>query len=272
MKNPYHSSMPLLVCTLYLTLNITIDQHGMDDDSLLLHCTFEAPADFDKWTKETCRPGSLYISKLVARKGKAAARFEFTKADVLEFKGQVRSELRLGSEQENERWYGFSNYLPRDFVADPLAEKIAQWHEIPDRELGENWRSPPISLGIENDRFYVQILWAAAAVNTNDTKDGNKKVDLGPVEKAKWNDWVFHIRFSYKEDGLLEIWKNKEKVFNYAGPNCYNDLRLPYFKIGIYKWGWKGWAEYSPEDKRVLYYDEVRIGNYKADLQTVSPN
>ena len=96
-------------------------------------------------------------------------------------------------------------------------------------------------------------------------------MDLGPVDKNKWNDWVFHIRFSYKSDGILEIWKNKVKVFSMSGPNSFNDQHYPYFKIGIYKWGWNGWASYSPEDKRVLYVDEVRIGNRNSNLNEVSP-
>ena len=239
--------------------------------NLLLESTFEDNSSFDKWIKEICRPGALMISTEVARKGKSAARFEFMKSDVTNYNRFVRSEIRQGSDADGERWYGFSNYLPSDFVTDPLAEKIAQWHEVPDWDLGENWRSPPISFGIENGRYYLQILWAAAAVNTNNSKDGEKKVDLGPVDKAKWNDWVFHIKFSYKSDGVLEIWKNKVKVFSLYGPNSFNDKYYPYFKIGIYKWGWDGWASYSPESKRVLFYDEVRIGNKNANLNDVSP-
>jgi len=239
--------------------------------SLLLVSTFETAADFDKWTKEICRPDALTITREVARKGKGSARFEFAKTDVLNYDGYVRAEIHQGSETDNERWYGFSNYLPADFGPDELAENIAQWHEIPDWDLGENWRSPPIAMGILKDRYYVKVLWAAAPVNSNRTKDGEKVIDLGPVDKQQWNDWVFHIRFSWKEDGILEVWKNKEKVLSMQGPNSFNDKYYPYFKIGIYKWGWKGWASYSQEDKRVLFYDEVRIGNQFSSLEEVSP-
>ncbi|MDF2188474.1 heparin lyase I family protein [Paraflavitalea sp. CAU 1676] len=240
--------------------------------NVALYSSFEDASDFNKWIKEICRSSALQISSEVpARKGKYAARFEFTKDDVINYNKYVRAEIRQSSDAEQEKWFGFSNYLPGDFVTDPLAEKIAQWHEVPDWDLGENWRSPPISFGIENGRYYVQILWAAAAVNTNDSKDGEKKVDLGPVDKMKWNDWVFHIKFSYKSDGILEIFKNKVKVYSQYGPNSFNDKFYPYFKIGIYKWGWNGWASYSPENKRVLYYDEVRIGNKNSNLNEVSP-
>ena len=257
----YTNIAPVVIVTPTVTTN-----------NLLLESTFESDADFSKWHKEICRASALVISREVTpRKGNGVARFEFAKTDVINYNNYVRAEIRQPSHTEAERWYGFSNYLPADFVTDPLAEKIAQWHEVPDFDKGENWRSPPISFGIENGRYYVQILWAAAAVNTNSTVDGNRKVDLGPVDKAQWNDWVFHIKFSYQSDGILEIYKNKTKVFSLYGPNSFNDRTYPYFKIGIYKWGWNGWASYSPESKRVLYYDEVRIGNAKSNLTEVSP-
>jgi hypothetical protein len=240
--------------------------------NVTLETTFEDATSFNGWSKEICRASALTISSEVTpRKGKGVARFEFAKSDVTSYNGYVRAEIHRDCLPDAENWYAFSNYLPTDFVTDPMAENIAQWHEVPDWDLGENWRSPPIALGIVNGRYYVKYMWAAAAVNTNDTKDGEKQVDLGPVDKGKWNDFVFHIKFSYKSDGILEIYKNKVKIFSLNGPNSFNDKNYPYFKIGIYKWGWNGWASYSPESKRVLYFDEVRVGNKNANLDEVSP-
>jgi hypothetical protein len=262
----------ILILLVFTGFNkITADQQKQKlTGNLLLESTFEDKSSFDKWTKEICRSEAVTISTDVARKGKSSARFEFAKTDVLNYEGYVRAELRQENEAESERWYGFSNFLPADFESDPLSEIIAQWHEVPDWSLGEEWRSPPVSLAIKEDRYYIKILWAAAEVNTNKTKDGETEFDLGPVDKNKWNDWVFHIKFSYKADGILEVWKNKKKVLEHFGPNSFNDQHYPYFKIGIYKWGWKGWADHSPEAKRVLYYDEVRIGNENSNLQEVS--
>lgn len=238
-----------------------------------LYTAFEDASAFNGWSLETCRPTALTIShEVTPRKGNGMARFEFAKSDVTNYNGYVRAEIHRESPTDAEHWYAFSNYLPTDFVSDPMAENIAQWHEVPDWDKGENWRSPPIALGIVNDRYYVKIMWAAAPVNTNNTKDGEKDVDLGPVDKGKWNDFVFHIKFSYTSSGILEIYKNKVKIFSLYGPNSYNDEVYPYFKLGIYKWGWNGWASYSPESKRVLYMDEVRIGNANATLNDVSPN
>jgi hypothetical protein len=240
--------------------------------NLLLTSTFEDGSDLKQWSQEVCRWDAIQISNDVARKGQAAAKFELTKDDVLNFDGFTRAELRRTSETDGERWYGFSNFLPAGFVADPLAEMIAQWHDVPDFVLGESWRSPPISLEVINDHYYVHTLWSASVINTDLTRDGEKIFDLGPVDKSQWNDWVFHIRFSYRPDGIIEVWKNKVKVLTYNGPNSYNDRSYPYFKIGIYKWGWNGWASYSPENKRTLYYDEVRVGNSNSGFDEVATN
>lgn len=238
--------------------------------NLILTSDFENDTDFKAWNKEACRSNSIQLSNVVARKGQTAARFELTKNDILDFDGFTRAEIRRTNETDGERWYGFSNFLPADYTADPLAEMIAQWHDVPDFILGESWRSPPISFQIIKDHYYVNCLWSASVINTDLTKDGEQKTDLGPVDKNKWNDWVFHIKFSYKSDGIIEVWKNKTKIFTYNGPNSYNDRSYPYFKIGVYKWGWNGWAIFSPESKRVLYYDEVRIGNSNASMEEVS--
>lgn len=77
---------------------------------------------------------------------------------------------------------------------------------------------------------------------------------------------VYHIKFSHKSDGKLEVWKNGIKVINYKGPNSYNDKYFPYFKAGIYK---RKWYKIS---KRVVYLDEVRVGNKKATYKDVAPS
>jgi hypothetical protein len=212
------------------------------------------------------------LSTNVARKGTSSARFEFAKTDPINYNGYLRAELQqdFKTDSTGDNWYGFSQFLPSDYVSDPVTEAVAQWHEVPDWDLGENWRSPPISMEIKNDHYFIKVMWASAAVNTNQTKDGEIYYDLGPVDKNKWNDWVFHIKFSYQSTGVLEVWKNKTKVLTRNGPNSYNDENFPYFKLGIYKWAWAG-SSSSPESKRVLYYDEVKVGNRNSNLDEVSP-
>lgn len=241
-------------------MGLILYSHFNDDESL-----------GDPWVEETCRADAIVISSAFSRAGGNSAKFNFKKTDPINYNGYVRAELHLGAMEEKHMWFGWSTYLPTDFVTDPMAEIIAQWHEIPDFHLGENWRSPPIGFGIENGRHYLKVMWAAAAVNTNNSKDGERRVDLGLVTKGAWVDWAFHINLSYGPYGIIEIFKNKTKIYTLHGPNSFNDVHNPYFKIGIYKWAWNGWAEYSPESERTLYHDEVRIGNSSSNLDEVSP-
>jgi hypothetical protein len=240
-------------------------------NNLILESTFEDASGFNKWTKEICRPDALTISTTAARQGSSSARFEFTKADVAKYNHYLRAEIQVGSNPADELWYGFSNLLTNDFIIDPAPDVVAQWHDAPDWNLGENWRSPPISMEVYNGRYRLKVMWASKAVNTNDTKDGETYFDLGPVNNNNWNDWVFHIKFSYSSDGILEVWKNRQKLVSHYGPNSYNDKTHPYFKIGIYKWGWNALSNYSTGEKRVLFYDDVRIANKNANLDEVSP-
>ena len=59
-----------------------------------------------------------------------------------------------------------------------------------------------------------------------------------PTEKGCWTDWVVHVKWSYQSDGILQIWKNGEKVVDQNGPNAFNDAHGPFFKMGLYK-GWR---------------------------------
>lgn len=240
--------------------------------ALILYSNFDTdPSIAAPWVEESCRADAIVVTNEQTRiAGGSSAKFNFKKTDVTTY-AYVRAELHLGSQSEAEQWFGFSTYLPSDFVTDPLPEIICQWHEIPDFDLGETWRSPPIGFGIENGNYYLKVLWAAAAVNTNASKDGERTVYLGAVTKSAWVDFAFHINFKYNSTGIIEIWKNKVKWYTLYGPNSFNDIYYPYFKIGIYKWGWDGFAEFSPESERTLYHDEVRIGNSSSNLNEVSP-
>ena len=165
-----------------------------------------------------------------------------------------------------------------DYATDPQPEAVAQWHGTPDLDLGETYCSPPVCIYVENGHYIIWIKTSAKAVNA--TLSGGqsfsvlKSFDVGPVQKGVWVDWAFHIKWSWKSDGLVEVWKNKVKVVTYANaPSMCNDKQYPYFKLGIYKWPWMNptTASKSTVSKRVLYVDEVRIGTSLSNLDDVSP-
>ena len=220
---------------------------------------------------EKCCAYSIQRSDSVAKSGNYSLRFELRKDDSLVANGK-RAEIKLKAEASPnvERWYRFSYFLPDNYKNDSIPEILAQWHEIPDWDLGEDWRSPPLSLFTQNGQWKFLIMWATDKVNTNKTISGRKMIDLGEYETGRWTEWIFHLYFAYKEDGLVQIWKNGELVVDYHGPNYYNDKSGPYFKVGIYKWDWKNPSKESTVTQRVFFIDDVRVGDDTFDFNKIS--
>ncbi|MCX2739938.1 heparin lyase I family protein [Pontibacter anaerobius] len=202
------------------------------------------------------------VSSSEVRNGKTAARFELRKSD----SGVVRAEIAGRKADTNRnRWYGLSIYLPSsEWSNDTSWDIITQFNGVPDD--GEPARNPPINLYVKEGRLKLQVIWASERISSDTDRDGEKVFDLGLVEKDKWLDFVYHINYSYSSDGVLEIWKNGSKIIDYRGPNSYNDSVLPYFKVGLYK---RHWPVVS---KRVMYADEVRVGNENATYNDVVPS
>lgn len=223
-------------------------------------------------SKEMCCPYSYSVMEHGPNTQEKTIKFTLLNTDSM-VNGGVRSELAFRREPKVkvERWYGFDIFLPEDYVIDSAPEALAQWHEVPDFNKGENWRSPPISLWTQGKHWYLHILWSADIVNTNKTAH-TEIYDLGELEKGKWIPWIFHIKFSWEADGQLEIWQHNKKIFEKNGPNAYNDEVGNYFKIGIYKWVWNKpqTRKTSLALKREVYYKNISVGNEKQTYNTFS--
>lgn len=174
-----------------------------------------------------------------------------------------------------DHWYGFSIYFPKEWKPDNVWEIVAQWHDVWDRDLGETSRNPILSFGVVNDEMTIRNFWDSRPLTPLGPKgheyEGSATLWHGPILRDRWTDWVVHIKWSYQDDGLTEIWRNGEKIVHRKGPNCFNDQKGPYFKMGIYK-GWRD--RKTPEGKvsrRVLYHDEVRFAGPGGSYQAVSP-
>ncbi|PSR53871.1 hypothetical protein AHMF7605_10260 [Adhaeribacter arboris] len=231
-------------------------------NNLLAEAKFE-PTLSSYFNKQIFTSFGFAINSDFVRSGSKAAKFEMRSSD-----SQIRSEILLPYETNSNRWYGNSLYLPSNAWENDYNPEgwdiISQWHAVEDK--GEAARLPPLSLVVSKGRLNFVIYWATKSINTNSTISGKKVFDLGPLEKDKWLDMVYHMNFSHQSDGVLEVWKNGVKVVDYKGPNCYNDNDYPYFKTGIYK---RRWYKVT---KRVIYIDEVRAGNEKATYNDVVPS
>jgi Polysaccharide lyase len=150
-----------------------------------------------------------------------------------------------------ERWYSFSLFLPKESEFAPGNEVVAQWHSARDKFIGEkSGRGPPLALRIQDGNWRVTYGWDSDFLS----KPGHKAIYPlweNKVDTGVWVDWVFRVRWSYEDDGYIDIWKNGTQVVKHRGPNAYNDLRGVYLKLG----------SYHPTVNRVIYFDNIRLGD-----------
>ncbi|MES2650077.1 MAG: polysaccharide lyase [Bacteroidota bacterium] len=178
--------------------------------------------------------------------GLKAGRFELRDTDPAT-SGGTRAEAKYPRLTHPNRWYSFAVFIPSiDYKYDSKAEIINQWHQ----GGGVN---PPISLITRYDKLYLEIRPVPEIKN---------QFLLGNLVKDKWQSFVLHIYHSSGTNGLVEIWRDGVKIFTKQGVNAYSfsTYEKPQWKLGLYKWDWNG-TETTETKKRVIYFDNVRIGN-----------
>lgn len=169
-----------------------------------------------------------------------------------------------------ENWYGFSVFLPLDYVPDNIWELVAQWHVDPDDAVEDAAaRYPAMALWSDHGIWQISNSIDADAQTTSRASITQRKFNLGAYETNKWTDWVFRVKWSYQSDGILQVWKDGKKVIDAPGPNCYNDKKGPYVKLGVYK----GWGTMTPDKvrTRTVFHDEFRMATAAGSYDTVAP-
>lgn len=219
--------------------------------------------DFTGWVRELCCSYSAVVGNTFpVRDGRYSVKFTLRKNDP-DVSGSRRAELRHPPVPANSAYtYRFSIFLPTNYVYEQHSEIVNQWHSIPDKNLGEKYPSPPLYFRIQSGRWSLGRRWDPNQITVNNTPGpggGMEMIDLGPYQVNVWTDWKVYVKWSYRSDGVLQVWKNGTLVKSINGPNTYNDAKGPYFKIGIYKPIWKTNPSRSSLNERVLYYDAVRM-------------
>lgn len=186
--------------------------------------------------------------------GSRSARFELRDSDA-ENHGGTRAEISFFPFSANmNRWYAYAIYAPSDkFKYDDEDDVITQWHQ-------GGGETSALCLRVLKDRLYIRIL--------------GKWHDLGVWVKDKWRAYVMHVKHSAYSDGLIEMWIDGVKVVNYNGANMYrvdDDFDIPNMKFGIYKSTWNGSGTTSTSS-RVLYYDDIKMGNQYATYADMVPS
>jgi hypothetical protein len=177
--------------------------------------------------------------------------------------------------KQKDYWYGFSIFLPKDFVADPVWQIVAQFHDNEDN-AAEKGRNPMLFFEVQNGVWAITSVWDSKPTTIKDANghwvyEGKNHYEIGAYDVGVWTDWVVHVKWSYLDDGVLEIWQNGKLVVSQLNnPNCYNDQRMPFFKMGLYT-GWRYPTAGGTVRKRVLYHDEFRMAGPGGSYADVAP-
>lgn len=196
------------------------------------------------------------------RDGKYMLRFEVVPRPKV-FRSEIaRPSVPMGSNY----WYGFSINVPKEWKRDPGGSILAQWHAQVGRDV-DNY--PVAALYVIGDSWQIRMNWNSRGDTSKGPGWHRKTYRLGPVRKGTWTDWVLHAKWSFEKDGLVEVWRDGQKVVRHRGPNEYVNEIGPYFKMGIYHPVWRHDGSKIPPGQRPLvsYADAVRLarnGSYAA--------
>jgi hypothetical protein len=228
----------------------------------------------DGWVFATSQPDAALIapaSEQAPRKGNYSARIHMDQND--SFGGESpRAEIATFKhaffDVKKEYWVGWSIYIPTDYVFDFKQNEILTQFRHRGQLCGSLGGSPPNALEPRNGQWQ----WSARSTSDPCPSQSPREtlINMGPMEKGKWTDFVARFYFSSGNDGILQVWRDGTLYVDRVNqPNYYAMSQGPTMKIGIYKWDWDN----APSDSSSLtaYFDEVRVFEGTNGKSAVSP-
>lgn len=229
--------------------------------------SFDTAAVSPRWKYELAEASRLQIVASPARRGGGALMLTLHPKDRVAKRN--RAEIKLFNREPlgSEGWYAWSVLIPEDYADVARAEQfqiLGQWHDQPPE--GKAWKdydshTPMIAVKYTatEGKPRLEIMYGL--------DDKNKGiVGRADITKGKWVDLVFHVKWSMQGDGFVEAWKDGQPItrgegggVRVSGPNMYNSAP-PYLKLGLYR-------KDGIETVNSVYYDEVRIGRTRADVE-----
>ena len=229
--------------------------------------------DLSGWdVREAARDDSIQIVTDPVHRGRYAAKFTVREGDFVSNGNRAELTHDNGDRAGSEVWYAWSFLVPEEFPdtewKPKLWQALGQWHDQPDKALGETWqtmpgRSPSIAIYYTSKKGESAIeLWYGTY-----GKDAVQKiVATAPLQKGKWHDMQFHIGWSQDETGFVEAFLDGQSLINpdgenhrATGPNMWN-AASPFLKVGLYR-------NKEITTTNSVYFDEVRAGATRAQVE-----
>ncbi len=209
------------------------------------------------------------------------------------------------------RWYGFSVFVPHNYVADSRNEDTFFMLDSDKRARGE---AVPFKIGLQGNRMQVTIVGGSKGkvVTGYAKKDNppvinkkNKKIyemivgksglnslnydqerefkylskftkSFAQVKAGAWHDIVIYMKTGYIRDGFAYIYVNGKQAFEHKGPIALKQDDDMYVTFGLWRNKWTDKEAYIKDAKRgvvsrSLYFDSFRTGNEDNQYSDVMP-
>lgn len=178
---------------------------------------------------------------------------------------QIHPAGRLSWRDGSDAWYGISMYLADDWDLDQVAnnrEYFASLLSMRWGDIGHRRSGPGGGISLRRVAGDSRPHFVAGRETTGWSYrdgDGNDQIDIGPVVKNRWIDFVVHIRWSASSSGgLREYWRDGKLMGRSTNQNMGTDSRVIH-RMGIYQ-------GVGVDHRRTLYWDNHRIGRSYAEV------
>ena len=230
------------------------------------------------WGKDWGRSGahgSQGLTTKQVRHGSKSYKFSLTRLNSGDYREELVLWNKFNSGSSNftigkEYWIGFSIFFPDGYHSPVRYEYVVhhQYHGVPDKSPtcgNEPYRNPILNISTKNGDWLSGNIWDSRQCTPGlGYYEGNNRKNHGAFSTGQWYDFIINIKWSYESNGFLKIWKNGTLVTDLTGPNCFNDDKGPYMKIGIY-------SQLDQNQTMTIYYDELRIGDSNSSYSEVAP-
>lgn len=164
----------------------------------------------------------------------------------------------------DDAWYGISIYVDEDWDLNQIGdtrEHFLAMFSMRWTDLSTSKNGPGNGIGV--DRVAGDSVPHFVADRETRGWDyphpGDDRIDLGPVVKGEWIDFVIHIKWSASPDsGVREYWRDGKLMGRSTKQNMGTDAEV-HHRMGIYQ----GTAV---DHERRLYWDNHRVGNSYAEV------
>lgn len=222
---------------------------------------FDRMPEAPLWGGEAAAPDRLRIVNEPVRLGPGALGFTLHPGDMAAKRNRAEIKLFDCGPVGRELWYAWSFLVPADYAdtADPtLFQIMGQWHDLPDPRKGESFDGYPAHPPMVAVYYGVRVGTPGFAIAYG-LEGRQRELARTFIEKGRWIDLLFHIRWSRGADGFAEAWMDGRPLTSperaearLSGPNMYNDVPA-FLKLGLYRE-----AGFTTTNR--VYFDELRIG------------